>query len=302
MTQLTLGMCCIGRVESLGPDSVSLKIGQLVFFDITVRARDNPNTVMLQGFYAPREEGADTLQKYWRNGAFAEKILVPLENVHPIPEYLFEKYGAAKLSEMSSILVPYGGFLSAGFEPGQSVMIQPATGNFGAAGVPAALAMGASRVYVVGRNSDVLNAFVKRFGPRVKPVVVKGTDEDKNIYAGLEPVDVILNIYPWGAPVESTVHGMAALRRGGTLVLMGGIPDAVPLPYLEMMMKSITVKGQYMYPPSAIRKLVGLIEAGLLDLNAFEEKSFKIDDVLDAVKYASNKDTRLWLASTVLEP
>src|SRR6202035_5317689 len=46
------GGSCVGRIESLGAGSVALKQGQLVYFDCTVRARDNPFSIMLHGIIA----------------------------------------------------------------------------------------------------------------------------------------------------------------------------------------------------------------------------------------------------------
>lgn len=227
--------------------------------------------------------------------------MCPLENVYPIPEELLQKYSAAKLSWMNSTLVPHGGLLAADMEPGQRVMVQPATGHFGACGVAVAIAMGASAVYAVGRNKAVLDELVKRFGPRVKPVVVSGTADDKKIYETLQ-VDIILNFYPPGSPTDGVIMGMAALKIAGTLMLMGGIQEAIPLPYWDTMLKCITVKGQFMYPPSAVPKHIGLVQAGLLDLDAFEERTYKLDNILDAVEFAASKENRGWLFSTVLEP
>src|SRR5271170_581294 len=69
--KLIVGVC-IGRVDSLGSGAVSLKPSQLVFFDTTVHARDNPTTIMLQGWIAQEETGGQKLEAYWRRGAFAQ--------------------------------------------------------------------------------------------------------------------------------------------------------------------------------------------------------------------------------------
>jgi alcohol dehydrogenase len=254
---------------------------------------------MLQGLFATEDNGGQKVQEYYRNGSWAEKVLVPVENVHPIPEELLNKFGVAKLTQINVALVPYGGFLSGGLEPGQKVMIQPATGHFGAAGVAVAIAMGAT-VYAVGRNSSILNSLVEKLGKRVIPVPVKGTEEDKSVYDKLQ-VDMILNIYPRGAPVENVAWGFEALKPGGTLVLMGGIHDDIALSYEQVMQKNTTVKGQFMFHSSAVGKMIELVQGGLLDLDIFEEKTFKLDEILDAVKYAASEDNRGWLYSTVLE-
>ena len=79
-----------------------------------------------------------------------------MENVHPIPESLLERYGVGKWAWLSTTLVPYGGFLAGTLEAGQRDMVQPATGHFGAAAVAVAIAMGASTVFAAG---NVLNAW-----------------------------------------------------------------------------------------------------------------------------------------------
>jgi len=213
--------------------------------------------IMLQGWIAQEENGGQKLQAYWRNGSFAEKILCPMENVHAIPETLLQKYGRWKLAWLSSALVPYGGLLAGGLEAGQRVIVQPATGHFGAAAVAVAIAMGASSVLAVGRNKGVLEELVKKFGARVKPVVITGKASDKETYASLD-VDMSINLYPPGSPTDAIVYGLSALKSGGTLVLMGGVLEPIPIPYMEVMRKSITIKGQFMYPRSAVPKMIGL--------------------------------------------
>jgi alcohol dehydrogenase len=180
-------------------------------------------------------------------------------------------------------------------------MIQPATGHFGAAAVAVAVSMGASAVYAVGRNTSVLNTLVEKLGKRVKPLVITGAKADKDVYGRLQ-VDMTLNLYPPGSSVENVTYGFPALKAGGTLVLMGGIQEAVAIPYRELMFKCITVKGNFMFPQSAVPKIIALAEAGLLDLDVFEEKSFKLEDVGEAVELSASQENRGWLFSSVLEP
>ncbi len=46
---LTLGTCCVGRIEEVGPDVTSLQPGQLVFSDYIVRLRDAPEERIVLG-------------------------------------------------------------------------------------------------------------------------------------------------------------------------------------------------------------------------------------------------------------
>jgi alcohol dehydrogenase len=116
-----------------------------------IRSRDSglaPDS-MLQGWIA-RGEGAQKLQTYFRNGAFAEKVLVPLENAVELVH--MQAMDPAKLTWLNTLLVPYGVLLAANVQPRQVVMVNGATGHFGSAGVAVAVAMGAERVVALGRN------------------------------------------------------------------------------------------------------------------------------------------------------
>jgi alcohol dehydrogenase len=80
-----LGGGAVGRVAALGPDATRLKSGDWVLCDPTLRSRDDARTpdIALQGITA-RGPGGEALQRRYRHGSFAEKMLAPLENLNPI--------------------------------------------------------------------------------------------------------------------------------------------------------------------------------------------------------------------------
>ncbi len=168
---LAPGCGAIGIVEKTGPDATRLKPGQLVFCDPTVRSRDDALSpdIMLQGWIAPGE-GAQKLQAHFRHGSFAEKMLLPLENAVSLEHV--RSIDPTKLIWLGTLLVSYGGLLAAGLQPGQVILVNGATGHFGSAAVAVALAMGAARVIAPGRNEQTLNALVRQFGSRVRPVLL----------------------------------------------------------------------------------------------------------------------------------
>ena len=79
---------------------------------------------------------------------------------------------------MGTCLVPYGGWVAAKLQPGESVLVSGATGNFGSAAVAVALAMGAPWVVAPGRNEAMLADLVRRFGKRVLPVQLTGNEAE----------------------------------------------------------------------------------------------------------------------------
>ena len=139
------GCGAIGRVRAVGPDATRLVPGDWVFCDPTVRSRDDvlcPD-ITLQGWSA-RGEGGLRLQRYFRDGAFAERIRVPTENALRLGVLTEEEAG--KWCALCVLLVPYGGWLAGGLQAGETVLVSGATGNFGSAAVAVALAMGAGCV------------------------------------------------------------------------------------------------------------------------------------------------------------
>src|SRR5262249_17946928 len=124
----------IGRVRALGPDATHLEVGDWVVCDPTVRSRDDvvAPDITLQGWSA-RRDGGLKLQKYFRHGSFAEQMMAATENVKPLGAC--NRTEAARWCALGTLLVPYGGFLASRLEPGETVLVSGATGNFGSAAV-----------------------------------------------------------------------------------------------------------------------------------------------------------------------
>jgi len=225
MFPMTPGCGAVGRVHATGPDATRLSPGDWVFCDPTVRARDDALTpdIMLQGWTAPTA-GARRLQQWMRDGAFAEQMRVPLECVFPIGD--IAPADASRWCASVVMLVPYGGWLAAGPQPGETALVNTATGNFGSAAVAVALAMGAGAVLATGRNEAALADLVRRFGTRVRPVRLSGdtaVDTARMRTAAEGPIDRLLDILP-PLPDSGPVRAAAmSVRANGSVVLMGGL-------------------------------------------------------------------------------
>ena len=287
------GVGAIGRVRETGPDATHLRPGDWVFCDPTVRSRDDAVApdILLQGLSADGPGGL-RLQQYFRHGSFAERMRLPTENVKPLGA--IDPADAPSWCALGTMLVPYGGFLAAELQPGETVLVSGATGNFGSAAVAVALAMGAACVVAPGRNQSVLSDLVRRFGPRVRPVVLTGNEADDRECmqrAAPERIDCVLDIMP--PSVSPTVVRAAAMtvRPYGRVVLMGGVgwsgaPD-LGLSYRWLMRNCITIMGKWMYPPEAPAKLAALVRAGLLRLDGYEITAFGLDQANQAVAHAA---------------
>lgn len=291
-----LGVGAIGRVRATGPDATRLRPGDWVFCDPTVRSRDNglDPDITLQGWSA-RGEGGIRLQQHHRHGSFAERMAVPTENAISIGA--IDPAQAAHWTALNLLLVPYGGLLAANLQAGETLLVSGATGNFGSAGVMVALAMGAGCVICPGRNRAMLDELVRRFGPRVRPVTLTGdaeADQARMRQAAPGPIDCVLDLLPPSVPATVVRTALMTLRRGGRAVLMGGVGmlggAELALPYPWIMRNNISIIGQWMCPPVAVTRLAALVHAGLLPLEQFQVRSFRLDQANEAVAHAAAHD------------
>lgn len=287
------GLSCIGRVRAIGPDATKLAIGEWAFCDPTVRSRDDVVSpdITLQGWSA-RDEGGMRLQKHFRHGSFAEQMMVPTENVKRLGKITPAE--ATQWCALGNMLVPYGGFLAAKLQPGETVLVSGATGNFGSAAVAVALAMGAACVIAPGRNDKMLAELVRRFGARVRPVKLTGNETDdceqmKRAAAG--PIDCVFDIMPPSVSTTVVRAAIMTVRPYGRVVLMGGVGmlggAGLELPYNWIMRNCITIHGVWMYPPDAAIRLIALVRSGVLRLDHYETKAFDLDHANEAVAYAA---------------
>jgi len=287
------GPGAIARVHAVGPDATHLKPGDWVYCDPTVRSRDNvlAPDITLQGLSA-RGDGGLKLQKHFRDGAWAERMRVPTENAIAIGP--IEASAAASWCAMGTCLVPYGGWVAANLQPGESVLVSGATGNFGSAAVAVALAMGAPWVVAPGRNEAMLADLVRRFGKRVLAVRLSGNEADdrqRMLAAAPGPIDCVMDIMPPQVATTTVRAALMTVRQNGRVVLMGGVGmlggAGLDLPYPWIMRNCVTIHGVWMYPREAISRMIGLVRSGLLDLSQFAVTEFPLARANEAVAHAA---------------
>ena len=287
------GTGAIGRVRETGPDATHLVAGDWVFCDPTVRSRDDVLSpdITLQGLSAGGAGGL-RLQKHFHHGSFAERMMVPTENAIPVGP--LEAADAVSWCAIGTFLVPYGGLLAANLQAGETVLVSGATGNFGSAAVAVALAMGAGCVVAPGRNEKALDDLARRFGSRLRPVKLSGSEEENRErmrQAAPGPIDCVLDILPPSAEATVARAALMTVRPYGRVVLMGGVGmlggAGLELPYPWIMRNCVTIRGQWMYPREAIVRLVGLVRSGLLRLDNFDVTEFALDDANEAVAHAA---------------
>lgn len=197
--------------------------------DITVRARDDPDRVILMGLHGGA--AMSLMEGEWRHGNFAEYAKFPLENVFSlIEEILCGKLGYTikDLCSTPGYLVPYGGLSEINLLPGDTIIVAPATGRFRGGAVTMALAMGAT-VIACGRNASTLSAMSSVFADtgRLKTRILTGDVETDaanltKLANNGQGADAYIDFSPAAATKSTHIQRcISALRSKGKAVFMG---------------------------------------------------------------------------------
>jgi threonine dehydrogenase-like Zn-dependent dehydrogenase len=287
---MVAGLSAIGRVSTIGDDAALLQPGQLVYVDCVVRGRDDPSARFLCGIHEGFSKGARKLSRgMWKHGTFSEYARMPLENCIPLNETRLCQelgYTIQELAYIAHLLVPFGGLRDIKLEPGETVVVCPATGGYGGAAVQVALAMGA-RVIAMGRNEKELarmKAMVLRGTPlaSIETVRISGDEQtDTAVLQTFGGIDAILDLSPPAAAQSTHLRSaISTLRRGGRVSLMGYTECRII--DWKVMSDNITLKGKLMYEREDMLLFVKMLERGLfpksgdlVDVKIFELKDWK---------------------------
>lgn len=282
------GLSAIGSIEAIADDVSGLRVGQKVFCSPLISSRNiqNPERILKGWFGVTRN--CEPLLAQWKDGTFAEFAVYPVECVTPI--HPVAGYSDAEAASMYYLSIAYGALLRGEFTPGQSVLINGATGNLGAASILVALAMGASRIFAAGRNRAVLHSLAALDPKRITAISLPDRVEDypQRYSSEISGVDLMIDavgVMDHSALVEA---GLSVLRQNGTAVFLGGVAADVQLSYLMTLVKELNIRGSFMYPQSAPSDIVRMIESGLLNLKVFEPKAYRLDQINEAIAEASH--------------
>jgi alcohol dehydrogenase len=296
----TPGTNGIGVIEAVGAGVHHLRPGMRVVMDPHAVAdeRVTEPAQILIGLTGMRssdvERGrtdapAKALQAMWPDGTLAEMACMPASVLTPQPSSL-DGTPAERLAAIAKFAVPYGGFLRAGLQAGETVVVNGASGYFGSAAALLALALGAARVVAAGRDIAALRDVQEAAGPRLVPVALSG-DAARDAAALRDAagggVDLALDIVGRADSAESTLAALRSLRRGGRLVLMGSVRQPLPLVVGDMLANDWQVMGCFMYPPDVPARLATLIASGMLDLSKVRVQRFPLERMEDAMAAAA---------------
>jgi NADPH:quinone reductase-like Zn-dependent oxidoreductase len=135
-------------------------------------------------------------------GALAERTVVASGNVTPAPEGIDPADAVTLSSAMSGMAIKS----AAGFVPGETVLIQGATGVAGSLAVKVARLLGAGRIVATGRDDDALLALGA--DQVINTAVPDDLLKEEFAKAKGEGYDVVLD-FLWGRPTEILLRTLA---------------------------------------------------------------------------------------------
>jgi len=279
----------VGLIDAVGRDVWHLKPGQRVVLSSYFVSTENvpePGHILI-GTTALGAHGKP-IQADWHDGTLAEYALYPVQTVTPAEG--LDHISSAQLAALTRCVIPYGGLLRGRMIAGETLIVTGATGAYGFATVPVALAMGAGKVIAAGRNQVALDAVVRAGGKQVIPVKLTGDLEADTAAlraAAGGGAPMAFDIVGHSADATATLAALHALRRGGRLILMGGMSAPVPIPYNYVMTNNLEIVGHLMHAPDTYAKLLELVRSGRLDISPIIPKAFALEDLPAAMEAAA---------------
>jgi propanol-preferring alcohol dehydrogenase len=263
---LTLGHEVAGVVEEVGAEVRNVSAGDRVCLHYLVSCGDCP--------YCARgsEQFCTTgsmIGKY-RDGGYAEYIVVPSRNAVPLPEEIPFEQGAIM---MCSSATSFHALHKAELKLGETVAVF-GVGGLGISAVQLAQAFGALDVYAVDISADKLK-LAESYG--AIPVNAKRADavaEIKRLTDG-RGVDVALELVGLRQTAEQAVQSLAVFGRA-VMVGISEQPFEVHS-YHDMIQREAQIVGCADHLLQELPLLVELVRRGALDLSSVVTRTVPLD-------------------------
>jgi S-(hydroxymethyl)glutathione dehydrogenase / alcohol dehydrogenase len=281
-----LGHEACGLVADTGPGVTSLRPGQRVVVTLIRhcgacgRCRAGEPALCTAAFGLDERSpialaDGGRIEQGLRCGAFADEVVVHASQAVPVPRHL----PAASLSVLGcAVLTGVGAAERAGaVRPGDTVVVI-GTGGVGLNAIQGAVIAGAGRVIAIDVADEKLAA-ARLFGATA---AVNARTASPG--AAVEAADVVIATAGSARTVE---QGLALLRRGGTLVVVGMPASGEearfdPTQLAHDGMRIVGTKMGSARPADDIPRLVALYEDGRLKLDELVTATYPLDRINEA--------------------
>jgi D-arabinose 1-dehydrogenase-like Zn-dependent alcohol dehydrogenase len=308
------GLDPVGIIVKTGEHVTGVKVGDRVYVNPARscgscrmcrqgRMLDCP-AFTFQGYFGRSK----TIMTAYPYGGFCQYITAPPSALVRLPENVSFN-DAARLGYLGTA---YGAMKKLYVGPGTTLLINGISGTLGICAAMLALAMGASKVFGIARNEDLMER-VRRLSPeriRVAPINMNADgsyhEPDpvlswiKEQTAG-EGVDAILDCLPPGAPSSTLKRSMRCLRRGGIAANVGAVTEQLQLDTFWMMTNRIGLIGSVWFTTAEGEEIVSMIASGTLDLTSFQHRFHPLREINEAL-HSMDRNNDGGFANYIIQP
>lgn len=240
----------------------------------------------LNGYFSTSTDGQRIFDLY-PYGGFCEFMTAPQHALVKLPDNVsFEQAG-----RFGYIGTAYNALRHAEMGPGKVALVDGVTGTLGVASVKLCLAAGVSRVLGTGRSEELLER-VKAIDPKRVEVLHlgdKSTAEWAMSLTGAEGADFVISALGARAPVETMLDSMRGVRRGGTVVNIGGVAGDVPIDAKWLMDEQVQLVGSNWFSAAQGQEVAQMAATGALDLSYLEHVRFSLEEVNEAINSLADR-------------
>ena len=269
----TMGHEVVGTVLALGPEAKGVAVGdrRIVYPWIGCGRCDVCRKGQELLCLTPRIVGT------WKDGGYSDRVIVPdpryLVDFTGIPEGLAATYACSGLTAYSA--VRKAGELG----PDDSLLLIGA-GGVGLSSLHIARAITRAKL-IVADVDPAKRALAEKEGAAV---VDNGAENALARVRELSGGGVAAAIDHVGRPVTAR-FGIEALRKGGTLVVVGLYGDRLTIPVLWLPLRQLTFKGSFTGTLEELKELVALVKEGRIPpIPVHDRPIAEVNAVLDELR------------------
>ena len=233
---LVMGHEAAGVIEELGPGATRFQRGDRVTFDSTIYCGEcrfcRRGDVNLCD---RREVLGVSCGDYRRDGAFAEYVLVPERIVYRLPDAM----PFAEAAMLEAVSVALHAVAVSDLRGGETALVIGA-GMIGLLTLQAARAAGCSRVFIADVDATRLE-LAKGLGA-AEALNVSGDDLVRRCHELTEGAGVDVALEAVGRN-ETVATAIDAVRKGGTVTLIGNVTPEVTLPLQKVVSRQLRLQG-----------------------------------------------------------
>ncbi|MDC4887082.1 alcohol dehydrogenase catalytic domain-containing protein [Acinetobacter baumannii] len=290
------GLDAAGVIEAVGDKVHGLKVGDKVYvnpgrscgscFFCRSQQPINCKSFTFQGYFG-FGPGSQKIFDDYPYGGLSEFMTAPADGV----VRLGEKITFDEACRFGYIGTAYSALKKANVTSGTTVLITGATGTLGLGAVLCALGMGATKILAVARNVDLLDKLKAIDPERIETLsygsknMIEWVNENTE-YLG---ADVYLDTLGPGSPKEVTLDGLNSLRRGGSMVSIGGMDEDLPVPMFNIMTQQKNILSSLWFTVTEGEEMARMAEAGTLDLSVLEHQKYSLEQVNEALTLIDNR-------------